>query len=156
MFRPGWCGDENLINCRTVGVMIIDLKFNDQHADVTFIWLECQINLIPSLLWRCSDTVSRCGVFCALLNCIECCKTESTVDVFQAVKALRLQKPGMVQTVVSWSQYGDKSASIKVWLCFSLVTEPVSVHSWLDATVPKVILSIFKLQVTKLAQLLFN
>lgn len=48
-----------------------------------------------------SDTISRCGVFCALLNCIECCKTESIVDVFQAVKALRIQKPGMVQTVVS-------------------------------------------------------
>ena len=47
------------------------------------------------------DTVSRCGVFCALLNTIECCKTEGIVDVFQMVKALRIQKPGAVCTVVS-------------------------------------------------------
>ena len=46
------------------------------------------------------DTVSRCGVFCALLNSIECCKTEGTVDVFQMVKALRIQKPGAVATLV--------------------------------------------------------
>ena len=49
----------------------------------------------------CSDTVSRCGVFCSLINATECCKTESIVDVFQVVKALRIQKPGSVLTVVS-------------------------------------------------------
>ena len=48
----------------------------------------------------CRNTVSRCGVFCSLLSCIEHCKTESMVDVFQIVKALRIQKPGSVQTVV--------------------------------------------------------
>ena len=32
---------------------------------------------------------------------IERCKTEGVVDVFQVVKALRVQKPGAVQTVVS-------------------------------------------------------
>lgn len=51
----------------------------------------------------CSDTVSRCGVFCSLLSCIEHCKTESVVDVFQMVKALRIQKPGSVQTEVYYS-----------------------------------------------------
>ena len=34
------------------------------------------------------------------MNMIECCKTESIVDVFQVVKALRIQKPGSVLTVV--------------------------------------------------------
>ena len=48
-----------------------------------------------------SDTVSRCGVFCSFISTIECCKTEGTVDVFQVVKALRIQKPGSVLTVVS-------------------------------------------------------
>ncbi len=47
-----------------------------------------------------SNTVGRCAVFCALLNCIDSCKCESVVDVFQTVKSLRLQKPGAIQTVV--------------------------------------------------------
>ena len=50
-----------------------------------------------------SDTVSRCGVFCSFINAIECCKAEGIVDVFQVVKALRIQKPGSVLTVVSMS-----------------------------------------------------
>ena len=52
----------------------------------------------------CSNTVSRCGVFCSLTNATECCKTEGIVDVFQVVKALRIQKPGSVLTVVSLSR----------------------------------------------------
>lgn len=51
-----------------------------------------------------SNTVGRCAVFCALLNCIDSCKCESVVDVFQTVKALRLQKPGAIQTVVRDNQ----------------------------------------------------
>ena len=39
-------------------------------------------------------------MFCTLMNMIECCKTEGIVDVFQVVKALRIQKPGSVLTVV--------------------------------------------------------
>ena len=48
-----------------------------------------------------SDTVSRSGMFCAIVTTIERCKTEGVVDVFQVVKALRVQKPGAVLTVVS-------------------------------------------------------
>ena len=48
-----------------------------------------------------SNTVSRCGVFCSFISATECCKTEGIVDVFQVVKALRIQKPGSVLTVVS-------------------------------------------------------
>ena len=51
----------------------------------------------------CSDTVSRSGMFCAIATTIERCKTEGVVDVFQMVKALRVQKPGAVRTVVSHS-----------------------------------------------------
>ena len=53
----------------------------------------------------CSDTVSRCGMFCAIATTIEQCKTEGVVDVFQAVKALRVQKPGAVRTVVQMAWY---------------------------------------------------
>ena len=50
---------------------------------------------------HCSDTVTRSGMFCAIATIIERCKTEGVVDVFQVVKALRVQKPGAVPTVVS-------------------------------------------------------
>ena len=50
---------------------------------------------------HCSDTVTRSGMFCAIATTIERCKTEGAVDVFQVVKALRVQKPGAVPTVVS-------------------------------------------------------
>ena len=40
-------------------------------------------------------------MFCAITTTIERCKTEGVVDVFQVVKALRVQKPGAVRTVVS-------------------------------------------------------
>ena len=49
-----------------------------------------------------SDTVSRSGVYCAVSNAIEQCKTEGVVDVFQATKAVRLHKPGAVTTLVSY------------------------------------------------------
>ena len=48
-----------------------------------------------------SDTVSRSAVFCAIATTIERCKTEGVVDVFQVVKAMRIQKPGAVRTMVS-------------------------------------------------------
>ena len=50
-----------------------------------------------------SDTVSRCGIFCALVNGIERCKMEGIVDVFEVVKTLRTQKPGSVPTLVGRS-----------------------------------------------------
>jgi protein tyrosine phosphatase len=51
---------------------------------------------------HCSDTVSRSGMFCAIATTIERCKTEGVVDVFQVVKALRVQKPGAVRTVAQF------------------------------------------------------
>ena len=56
--------------------------------------------MICGSLYIYSDTVSRSGMFCAIATTIERCKTEGVVDVFQVVKALRVQKPGAVQTVV--------------------------------------------------------
>ena len=51
----------------------------------------------------CNDTVSKSGMFCAIATTIERCKTEGVVDVFQVIKALSVQKPGAVRTVVSAS-----------------------------------------------------
>ena len=39
-------------------------------------------------------------MFCAMATVIDRCKTEGVVDVFQVVKALRVQKPGAVPTLV--------------------------------------------------------
>ena len=39
-------------------------------------------------------------MFCAIATTIERCKKEAVVDVFQVVKALRVQKPGAILTVV--------------------------------------------------------
>ena len=36
-----------------------------------------------------SDTVSRSGVYCAVSNAVEQCKTEGVVDVFQVTKETR-------------------------------------------------------------------
>ena len=40
-------------------------------------------------------------MFCSIYNTIERCKLEGVVDVFQAVKSLRIHRPGAIQTVVS-------------------------------------------------------
>ena len=56
-------------------------------------------------LYSHSDTVTRSGMFCAMATVIDRCKTEGVVDVFQVVKALRVQKPGAIPTVVRIIQY---------------------------------------------------
>lgn len=48
-----------------------------------------------------SDGVSRTGTFCALYSVLERVKTEQIVDVFQAVKTLRIQRAGLLGTFVS-------------------------------------------------------
>ena len=63
--------------------------------------LLCVWLIIFTVCVSCSDTVSRSGMFCAIATTIERCKAEGVVDVFQVVKALRVQKPGAVRTVVS-------------------------------------------------------
>ena len=65
------------------------------HACMDLPLMQSDYNLL-----QCSDTVSRFGIFCAFMNAMECCKAEGTVDVFQVVRALRIQKPGVVPTVV--------------------------------------------------------
>ena len=60
--------------------------------------------LDPVLFHSHSDTVTRSGMFCAMSTVIDRCKTEGVVDVFQVVKALRIQKPGAVPTLVRLSK----------------------------------------------------
>lgn len=48
-----------------------------------------------------SAGAGRTGTFCALSTVLERVKAEGILDVFQTVKSLRLQRPHMVQTLVS-------------------------------------------------------
>ena len=57
-------------------------------------------------------------MFCAIATTIERCKTEGVVDVFQVAKALRVQKPGAVRTVVRLRQ---QTVSILVMSCVILL-----------------------------------
>jgi protein tyrosine phosphatase len=48
---------------------------------------------------HCNDGVGRSGAFCGLFTLIETTNMESVIDFFHKVKAMRIQRPGMVQTV---------------------------------------------------------
>jgi protein tyrosine phosphatase len=48
---------------------------------------------------HCSDSVTRSGIFCAAMAAMEHCRSEGVVDIYQAVRALRQQRPGAVPRV---------------------------------------------------------
>ena len=68
-------------------------------------------------------------MFCAMATVIDRCKTEGVVDVFQVVKALRVQKPGAVPTMV-WGLF----VSWLVPASLSLSMLQVSYNTVWDAT----------------------
>ncbi|XP_073718429.1 receptor-type tyrosine-protein phosphatase C [Misgurnus anguillicaudatus] len=47
---------------------------------------------------HCNNGSSRTGIFCALWNLLDCALTEKLVDVFQAVKNVRKERQGMIET----------------------------------------------------------
>ena len=65
---------------------------------------------------HCSTTHS--GMFCAIATTIERRKTEGVVDVFQVVKALRVQKPGAMPAVLSTEhgqEYSHKINTLRIF-----------------------------------------
>ena len=50
---------------------------------------------------HCSGGSGRTGTFIAISILLERLKTEGVVDVFHTGRTLRLQRPGLIQTVVS-------------------------------------------------------
>ena len=52
-----------------------------------------------------SDGMGRTGVLITAMSEIERVKVEGEVDIFQTVKAIRVQRPNMVSTVVSSLAY---------------------------------------------------
>lgn len=57
-----------------------------------------------------SAGAGRTGTFCALSTVLERVKAEGILDVFQTVKSLRLQRPHMVQTLVSTAEPSPRSS----------------------------------------------
>lgn len=79
------------------------LVVNLSEADVLVI-RQCFPDYTVSVLCfcvLCSAGAGRTGTFVALSNILERVKAEGLLDVFQTVKSLRMQRPHMVQTVVS-------------------------------------------------------
>ncbi|KAL9973643.1 hypothetical protein ACROYT_G020124 [Oculina patagonica] len=50
----------------------------------------------------CSDGLGRSGTFCALYSVLERLKIEQVIDVFQAIKAMRIPRPGLVKTAAEY------------------------------------------------------
>ena len=48
----------------------------------------------------CSDGVSRTGAFCTLYCVLERVKVDQVVDVYLATKTLRIQRAGLLETLV--------------------------------------------------------
>ena len=49
--------------------------------------------------------MGRTGTFCALMLCHDRLKTEHMADVFNAIKTIRTQRPGMVENAVRNTHY---------------------------------------------------
>ena len=105
-----WAPDGSCANLKTVTDVIEEVGKVQRRTGNNPIVAHCRYALLCvyvssgeycTVCVSCSDTVSRSGMFCAIATTIERCKTEGVVDVFQVVKALRVQKPGAVRTVVS-------------------------------------------------------
>ena len=55
-------------------------------------------------MFPCSDGMGRSGTFICMHAQIERLKAEGVVDFFQFIKSARLNRPGLVQSVVSLSE----------------------------------------------------
>ena len=51
----------------------------------------------------CSDGVGRSGTFCAIAISINQFKAEQKVDIFQIIRIMRTQRPGVVANTVSYT-----------------------------------------------------
>ncbi len=53
-----------------------------------------------NLFLPCSDGLGRTGTFCGTFTILERVKAEQVVDVFSTVKSLRIQRPGLLGSLV--------------------------------------------------------
>lgn len=75
-----------------------------------------------------SDGLGRSGTFAALCSVLERVKTEQVVDIFQTIKALRIQRPGLVKNVVWLVNYF-------VWFIYFIVSNRSSDSCYIFSSV---------------------
>ncbi len=126
-----WSNDRAVRNIHTILTVIQDVVKLRQSTSDGPVVVHCRYNTEISLQLHSllatihnSDTVGCSGVFCAASNAIEQCQLEGRVSIFQAVKRVRMLKPGAVSTVVrtaiSMHCYYvecDKCLVIRIMLC---------------------------------------
>ena len=87
-----------ILTFRRVCVLIESSSFIDNiFIMILFTW--CVI-LDSSYTHICSDGVSRTGAFCTLYSVLERVKVDQVVDVYLATKTLRIQRAGLLETLV--------------------------------------------------------
>ncbi|KAM3841328.1 receptor-type tyrosine-protein phosphatase C isoform 2-T2 [Vipera latastei] len=91
--------------------MIQNLKQKFSTQDAAEANMTNKIRNVP-LVVHCGDGSKQTGVFCALLNLLECAETEGVIDVFQVVKALRRARPEMVSSFEDYQFLYDTIASL--------------------------------------------
>ena len=145
-----WNPQGKCSNPQTIISVIEEVSKVQRRTDNKPIVIHCRwavismwLSYLNSFLPCPSDTVSRSGMFCAIATTIDHCKTESVVDVFQVVKAQRIQKPGLVLTMVSKQNI---LLSLHVCVCFT-ITGAVQICVWSCAHIPGVLWDLLQLQV---------
>lgn len=69
-----------------------------------YLQLKLNLTITFTVVPKCSDGIGRTGTFICIYSQLERLKAEGVVDVFQSVKASRLQRPLVVTNTVRWQQ----------------------------------------------------
>lgn len=73
-----------------------------QVGEIWKLFLDGDFSFLFIFFIFCSAGAGRTGSFCALSTALEQVKAEGVLDMFQIVKCLRMQRPHMVQNLVSF------------------------------------------------------
>ncbi|XP_068703641.1 receptor-type tyrosine-protein phosphatase F-like isoform X3 [Montipora foliosa] len=91
MFQySGWIEEDKIPPCSALITLIAKVEKWQQHSGNGPITVICR------------DGLGRSGTFCALYSVLERLKIEQVVDVFQAIKAMRIPRPGLVRTAAEY------------------------------------------------------
>ncbi|CAM5161581.1 unnamed protein product [Natator depressus] len=104
-----WNGSDLPENPKDLVTMILNLKQKLAAKSVTE---DSRYSRSVPIVIHCRDGSEQTGVFCALLTLLESAETEDVIDVFQVVKSLRRERPGMVPTFEQYQFLYDTVSSI--------------------------------------------
>jgi protein tyrosine phosphatase len=87
-----WLPDGQCSNHCTIGNLYTLVSDNQRRGDTSY----------KPIIVHCSDTITRSAMYCAIHNAIEQAKLEQGVDIFQVVKAVRMQRPASINSLVHY------------------------------------------------------